>query len=146
MIKLDKEFEYLAEIAKFDSSNGYYRIYQNGEKEYVHRIVAGSKSGQLVDHINRDKTDNRACNLRICDKALNNYNRGINNPLGRGIYFDRSGDRYRACISHKNKTLKLGSFKSVEEAKKAYNKKASEIYGEAAYQHKLDKPNFEMVD
>ena len=53
------------------------------------------------------------------------------------IYFDKCGSRYRACISHKNKTLKLGSFKDIESAKRAYNAKAYEIYKENAVLHDI---------
>lgn len=119
-----------------DKSIGYYRMYLgSGKYVYLHRYILNAKKGELVDHINRNKNDNRRDNLRIVSFKLNSYNRDVTNDLGRGIYFDKVGNRFRACISHKNKTLKLGSFKCINEAKIAYNKKAYEIYGENAYQH-----------
>lgn len=122
----------------FDSSVGYYKIYVGKNKfAYLHRYILNAKKGEIVDHINRNKKDNRRENLRICSKQLNNYNREVKNILGRGIYYDKYGKRYRACISCKNKNLKLGSFKSLIDAKKAYNLKAIEFYGKDAYQHKI---------
>lgn len=135
----DCDYEYLGnKRIFFDKSNGYYRIYLGNKKyEYLHRYILKAKKNEIVDHINRDKTDNRRENLRIVSAKLNCYNKEIKNDLGRGIYFDKYGNRYRACISDNNKTLKLGSFKNIIDAKKAYNLKSFEMYGEDAFQHKL---------
>ena len=134
---IDKVNKELADSSYLDKSTGYYRVNVSSGYKYLHRLVIQAKRGEIVDHINRDKTDNRLINLRIVSKKLNNYNRSVTNKNGRGIYFDKCGQRYRACISHKNKTLKLGSFKTAEEAKHEYNKKALELYGDNAYQHEL---------
>ena len=97
-----------------DKHSGYYRIYVKGGKYiYLHRYLMEANVGDVVDHINRNKSDNRRENLRIVSQSLNIYNQDIKNKLGRGIYFDKYGNRYRACISNKNKTLKLGSFKNT---------------------------------
>lgn len=121
----------------YDKSNGYYKIGVKGKTMYLHRYIIDAKKGEIVDHIDRNRNNNTRENLRIVSKNLNNYNRDTKNNIGRGIYFDKAGNRYRACISYNNKTLKLGSFKSVEDAKKAYNKKSIEIYGQNAYIHTL---------
>jgi hypothetical protein len=131
-------FLHLVPSCYFDDSNGYWRVRVCGGYQYLHRIVANAKDGEIVDHINRDKNDNRPENLRIVSKSLNNYNKPINNSLGRGIYFDSYGKRFRACISFMGKTLKLGSFNNVNDAKAAYNIKAREIYGDDAYQHQIE--------
>jgi hypothetical protein len=120
---------------KLDVSNGYFRIYFDNKYEYLHRFIIKAKKGEIVDHINRNKKDNRRENLRVVSAKLNSYNRKVVNNLGRGIYYDKFGNRYRACISNNNKTLKLGSFKNIVDAKKAYNLKSIEIYGENAFQH-----------
>lgn len=137
---LSKEDLFLLENNKIrlDKSNGYFRIYFKNRYEYLHRFIIKAKKGEIVDHINRNKKDNRRENLRIVSAKLNSYNKDIKNALGRGIYFDKSGNRYRACISDNNKTLKLGSFKNINDAKKAYNIKSYELYGENAFQHEIN--------
>lgn len=143
-LKLDDSREHYRKDSYIDESNGYWR-YKTGEKyKYLHRVIIGAKKGEIVDHINRDKSDNRLSNLRIASPSLNAYNTHIENALGRGIYYDSYGSRYRACISHMNKTLKLGSFKDIDSAKRAYNKKAFEIYGVDAFQHDL--PSVELPE
>jgi len=129
----------------YQKRTGYIRIRLNSKIcVHLHRVISNAKEGDIVDHINRNKLDNRLVNLRNGTKSENNYNRDSRNKLGRGIYFDKYGERYRACISHNNKTLKLGSFKDINDAKIAYNKKAKEIYGELAYQHLLIGNHFQM--
>jgi hypothetical protein len=114
----------------YDKSIGYVLIKEGGKWILLHRYLMNAKSGQVVDHINRDKTDNRIKNLRFVNKSQNNFNRNVKKrDLPRGIYFDKYGNRYRACLSVNNKTLKLGSFKTIKEAKKVYDEKIIEIYG-----------------
>ena len=55
----------------------------DGKQVYAHRAAAGlgrvkgSKGkGTVVDHKNRNRSDNRASNLRKVSKAANNRNRG----------------------------------------------------------------------
>lgn len=136
---ISKEDECLLEKYKcyYDNSNGYWRLKVGPKVIYLHRFILNAKKGELVDHKNRNKQDNRRENLRIVSKSLNNYNTESKNKYGKGICFEKSGNRFRAMISHKNKTIKLGSFKNIIDAKKAYNKKAIDIYGLDAYQHEI---------
>ena len=139
-LKISQEDKWILNIRKVYKckSNGYYRVVENGGGYiYLHRLISNAKKGDIVDHINRDKTDNRRENLRVVSKSLNNYNRDSKNNLGKGIYYDKCGERYRACISINNKTLKLGSSKDINVVKELYNKKAFELYGKDAYQHEI---------
>ncbi len=85
-----------------------------------------------VDHINGDKHDDRFTNLRECSRKDNAKNRGtyVNNSLGvKGVYLDR-GKYIRAKIQKDGKPFNLGTFKTVEEAKAAYNKASKELHKE----------------
>jgi hypothetical protein len=135
---ISKEDEELLKLYRilFDKNSGYFRVYLGkGKYTYLHRLIVNAQKGDIVDHIDRNRQNNTRENLRIVTRATNNYNREVKNKLGRGIYFYKFGNRFRACISHENKTLKLGSFKTLIEAKEAYNKKAVELRGDDAYLH-----------
>lgn len=137
-LKLSKQDSHLLDKAYYDKSNGYYRInIKNSGYVYLHRYILNAKKGDIVDHINRNKHDNRRENLRIVTAKLNCYNKEVKNNLGRGIYFDKWGNRYRVCLSNNNKTYKLGSFKTLQEAKICYNKASKEMYGDDAFQHEI---------
>jgi hypothetical protein len=58
---------------------GYRKTCFKGRMYYVHRIVwylhYGSWPKHTIDHINRDKLDNRIENLRDVTHSVNNFNR-----------------------------------------------------------------------
>lgn len=71
-----------------------HKLHVNGQKKMVraHRIVWVSVNGpvpvgMMIDHINRDKADNRLCNLRVVDPLGNaancDYPTGENNKASR---------------------------------------------------------------
>lgn len=88
------------------------------EKAYtipMHRVIIGAKHGEFVDHINRNKLDNRRQNLRICTKSQNNRNLGY-----KGYYWHKQTKRWSAQISIDNKRKHLGRFDKKSDARKAY--------------------------
>lgn len=91
---------------------------------YFHREVMNAKEGDHVDHIDRDKLNNKKSNLRICTQDQNNKN-----ILGAGCYQLKNG-RWQAKICHNYKNIALGRYDTYEEAHAAYIKKANELRGE----------------
>lgn len=83
-----------------------------------------------VDHINQDKTDNRKRNLRIVNRQINNFNRGLNknNSSGyKGVSWIERLRKWRAYIMLDKKQINLGLFYSKEEAYKVRLEKENEI-------------------
>jgi hypothetical protein len=114
-ILIDRDvFEYLLKLNSRWSINkgGYAYLPKHG---YLHHIVMGIRSNPdlVCDHINRNKLDNRAANLRFCSKTINGMNQlRASNILGcTGVYKVR--DRYvvRLCGRY------IGSFGNLEHAK-----------------------------
>lgn len=116
---------------------GYARTGMNGP--YMQRVILNVPDDREVDHINGDGLDNRKCNLRIVTTSENQMNRGPqkNNTSGyKGVWLSnpRGGQwkRWIAEIRVNGKRNRLGYFETKEDAALAYNKKASECYGEVA--------------
>jgi hypothetical protein len=101
----------------------------------VHRLawlfVHGSFANE-IDHINRDKQDNRISNLREATRTQNQANLFKTNKSGfKGVHMRPSGTFY-AHIGNNGKQHYIGSYKTANEAAIAYNKKAIELFGEFA--------------
>jgi hypothetical protein len=90
----------------------------------------------LTDHINGDGLDNRRTNLRQATPTQNNANCGIrgHNTSGyKGVSLrpDR-GNRWRATIRIHGLQYFLGLFDDVEDAARAYDAAALELFGDFA--------------
>jgi hypothetical protein len=73
----------------------------------------------VMDHIDRDKSNNRITNLRITTYQENTINCDwVENCLGYGFY-KRSG-KWKAYVWVEGKLKHLGYFQTEEEARQAY--------------------------
>lgn len=97
----------------------------------LHRYVMRAEKGQIVDHINGDRLDCRKANLRITDYHGNSRNA---KPHGESQYRGVARDRkkWKARIYANGRREHLGVFDSEEEAARAYDKRAMELFGEYA--------------
>lgn len=86
----------------------------------LHQLVLGKKDGYIIDHINRDRTDNRKKNLRHVTYKQNSMNRSpktLSASGNKGIY--KVNNKWRACIWISGKRKHLGYFDTKEEAIKS---------------------------
>lgn len=116
-----------------DHPNGYIQIRVDYTRYLAHRLawfyVYGEWPPIDIDHINRDRRDNRISNLRIATRKQNNANRMGKARSGfKGVVETKYG--FRAAISIDNRFKNLGTYKTVEEAHAAYCRAAKELFGE----------------
>ena len=102
----------------------------NGTKIRLHRFLVYSPHD--LDHENGRGLDNRKQNLRPATRSQNMANM---KPTGRfkGITFHERLKKYEASVGHFGKKHYLGVFDTPEEAAKAYDRKAIELFGEFAW-------------
>ncbi len=98
-------------------------------------ITYGEWPSRNLDHINRQKTDNRISNLRLATQGQNLINTGnfAHNTSGaRGVYWCKPNRKWVANIKIAQKTRYIGSFNTIEEAVAARNTEAIKHFGEFA--------------
>lgn len=123
------------------SDQGYaIRTDNNGKNIRMHRIVINPPVNLEVDHINRNKLDNRRENLRIATRSQNQHNTPPrkNNKSGfKGVSWSNSNQKWLVNITSNSKMTHIGFFNTKEEAARAYNIAAQERFGEFAYLNQL---------
>lgn len=108
--------------AGYRSPCGYCFITINYVKYKRSRLVWALHHGwplcdSLVDHINRNKTDDRIENLRLVDISQNRWN----SSNIKGYTYEKSRKKYKVTIMVRGKRLLIGRYDTEEEAKAAYN-------------------------
>jgi hypothetical protein len=126
------------EKINYISNTGYKTVNFKGKRVLGHRLAWYMHYGEWpigsIDHVNRDRLDNRICNLRLANLSQNGANtcKRKNNSTGyKGVSFYRN--RYHARATINRKTHLLGSFITAEEASKAYEQFAKEKHREFYY-------------
>jgi hypothetical protein len=100
--------------------DGYYRIVFFRKLYYAHRLAWLLYYGEwpkVIDHKNRNPSDNRITNLRNGTQQQNNMNHPIRGKVAfYGVYWNDAKQKYEAQISINNKTKHLGLFECPIEA------------------------------
>lgn len=107
-----------------------------GKKQILlHRLIVEAGAEDYVDHINRNKLDNRRGNLRICNSQQNLMNRpklACGENEYKGVCKTADGS-WQAQIAMDGKSIYLGRFQDPDRAAKAYDTAARMFFGEYAY-------------
>lgn len=119
-----KDVEILNRYTWYLGCDGYARSSLRRKTIFAHIILLGKPEGMEIDHINRNKLDNRRNNLRLVTHTVNMRNTSITKRKNVGVWFVKG--KYRAGIHQGNKTINLGSFGTEEEAIRA--RKEAEIF------------------
>ena len=148
----DEDFEWLSQWKWYatKSRNTFYAVRDvkalrtDGTQQikviHMHRFILDAPIGVFVDHKDGDGLNNSRQNIRIATKHQNEFNQGLrlNNTSGyRGVSLARKhkpldADKWRAGICLNQKYYSLGAFGTREEAARAYDAKAKELFGEFA--------------
>lgn len=98
----------------------------------MHRFITG---WDYVDHINGDGLDNRRANLRPVTSAQNaqNRRRRSDNTSGfKGVSPGRGRGKWEATVYSAGQRHHLGTFLRPEDAARAYDSAAAELFGQFA--------------
>jgi len=119
---------------------GYARGYDVNTKKLVrmHKIITNTDKNTIVDHINRDRLDNRKENFRFASRSENRINsktRSDNKSGIQGVRFEEG--KWRVRISYNGNYVHLGMYENFEEAVKIRLNAEKKYYGEFAMQKNL---------
>lgn len=109
------------------------KYYRAGRLAWLH--VHGVWPTHSIDHIDRDRSNDRLANLREADQTLNNGNvrRRSDNTSGfKGVGFHSASGLWYARIKVRGRTISLGYHRIKEAAARAYDKAARDHFGQFA--------------
>ena len=78
-------------------------------------MIYGNVDFEMLDHINRDRSDNRISNLRSVTRQQNMYNTGA-----KGYCWVKNISKWKSQIQVNKKLVCVGYFNTKEEARNAY--------------------------
>jgi hypothetical protein len=99
----------------------------------MHRYIIKAKPGDIVDHINGRKNDNRLSNLRIVSASVNSRNKigkGASQYLG--VKMDKKTQRWTCSVTMNGTRYHCGSYTTDVEAAIAVNLMSIKLYGNHA--------------
>lgn len=121
------------------SVSGYVQIKIRGRNFSAHRLAwlltYGVWPPSDIDHRNRNRSDNRLCNLRLATDSQNRANAKVgkhSRTAIKGVTYRSRYQKYQAYITRNGRTHSLGYFLTADEAAVAYARAAAELFGEFA--------------
>jgi hypothetical protein len=106
-----------------NNTDGYYKSRINGKLVSLHHFLHGKPEKPLVtDHKNRDKLDNRSCNIRFVNhrENMSNKDKTKNSSRLTGVSWCKRNKKWRSDIKINSKSKYLGLFQTEEKASEAY--------------------------
>ena len=116
--------------------HGYAYCKTRKHSSLLHRIIVGANDGDVVDHIDRNRLDNRKSNLRIVDQSINVINKRakIGESGEQFITYNKSNKYYSVYIDGE---YKGGSY-DIEKAKR--------IRDESLIDSRVEKYNYDYMN
>jgi hypothetical protein len=129
------------------TAKGYIRLWLSFDGKNTslsaHHVVwflhTGEWPTRQLDHIDRDKKNNRFENLRLSDDVSNAMNRAPHKNTSstyKGVSWNNKNKNWNARIWHNGKLIHLGTFSDEWEAAEAYNKAVLELKPDTSYLNK----------
>lgn len=138
----DEDFELVSKHRWYLNGNGY--AMSGGV--FLHRLILNlNDPSKETDHKDHNKLNDSKVNLRIVTHQQNTFNhppREKGSSKYKGVLWHQVSNKWLAHITYNNHNFHLGLFSLEEDAAKAYNVKAIELFGEYAWLNPVDHIGF----
>lgn len=117
------------------TSTGYAACRKNNKILFMHRMLLQAPDDIQVDHIDRDRLNNRRSNLRLATNQENAQNKSKAPEASskyKGVHYRPESKIWRAYIDIDGHRTYLGNFSNEEVAAKAYDQEAIKRFGSFA--------------
>ena len=108
----------------------------NNDLQTMHALLMPCEKGMVVNHVNGNRLDNRRENLEVATVSENAHMRRFKKEGAHSRYFGvtwhKPLNKWAARIKKDHKAHYLGVYEVEEDAARAYNAKAVELYGDRA--------------
>jgi len=134
-----KDFDLVINFSWRKNDKGYIVTSKDGKTIYLHLLIMSFPRKQ-VDHVDRNKNNNKRENLRLCEPYQNSANKENKRKSKSGyvgVRFDKRNSKWYSSITVKNKSIFLGYFNDVEFALVKRLKAEKKYFGEFAPQKSL---------
>lgn len=117
--------------------DGYRDVGLNGKYYLEHRVIYAILNNELpevIDHIDHNRSNNLIDNLRIADYASNAWNSRLSRNNSSGIKGIREtyNQKYEARLAVRGKTIQIGTFDNIEDAKISIENARNSIHNQYA--------------
>ena len=116
---------------------------------YFHTLILDNlECRKRIDHINRDRLDNRKCNLRVVTRSQNCANRGsFKNSVSqyKGVHWNKKMELWEAAIRKDGIQTAIGAFNDEVAAASAYNDYARKMWGEYAALNDIEEVDYKRM-
>ena len=148
----DEDFDFLYQFkwCAHKGRNTYYAARNSSRKDgprkliLMHNVIAGDlPPGFVRDHKDGNGLNNQRNNIRTCTAQQNQMNsrprKNTSSTGFRGVSHFKRDNKWEAYINLNGKRRHLGLFPTKEDAARAYNNAAKELYGEYANLTKFER-------
>ncbi|ARF11595.1 HNH endonuclease [Klosneuvirus KNV1] len=119
------DYELVNKCTWHKNKGGYAQGDMDNKTILMHRLIMNFPKGKIVDHINRNKLDNRKENLRVVDRFINSRNRNVSkskiHSKYRGVFYHKKNNKYAARIIYNNKRMFIGNFNNEYDAATSFD-------------------------
>ena len=119
-----EDYDIVSKYKWWKGQYGYARGEVDGKMVSMHRFIMKPPKDKVIDHISRNRLDNRRKKLKICTSQENSHNKSISKNKSskyRGVFYNKRDKKYRTAFTYNKIYIYIGDFKNELDAAEAFD-------------------------